>query len=146
MFPRFLATICMLLFCLDAAALAQAPSGEISGVVADTSGAPMPGVTITLTNQSTDAVREIQTNESGLYVLPAIPPGVYTLKATLTGSARWSDATSPCRWAARAASRSRSTSASSPRWSKSRAARRCCRHRIRRWARSSRTARSSSCR
>ena len=85
MFPRFLATICMLLFCLDAAALAQAPSGEISGVVADTSGAPMPGVTITLTNQSTDAVREIQTNESGLYVLPAIPPGVYTLKATLTG-------------------------------------------------------------
>ena len=45
----------------------------------------MPGVTITLTNQGTNAVREVQTNESGLYVMPAIPPGVYTLKATLTG-------------------------------------------------------------
>jgi hypothetical protein len=85
MFPRFLATIWILLLCLDAVALAQAPSGEINGVVTDASGAPMPGVTITLTNQSTDAVREIQTNDSGLYVLPAIPPGVYTLKATLTG-------------------------------------------------------------
>ena len=51
MFPRFLATICTVLFCLDAVALAQAPSGEISGVVTDASGAPMPGVTITLTNQ-----------------------------------------------------------------------------------------------
>ena len=30
-------------------------------------------------------MREVQTNESGLYVMPAMPPGVYTLKATLTG-------------------------------------------------------------
>ena len=45
----------------------------------------MPGVTITLTNQGTNAVREVQTNESGLYVMPAIQPGIYTLKATLSG-------------------------------------------------------------
>ena len=45
----------------------------------------MPGVTITLTNQATNAVREVQTNEAGLYVMPAIQPGVYTLKATLSG-------------------------------------------------------------
>ena len=85
MFPKFLAAIGVLVFGLAAAARAQAPSGEISGVVTDPSGAPMPGVTITLTNQSTNAVRELQTNESGVYVLPAIPPGVYTLKATLSG-------------------------------------------------------------
>src|SRR5215217_3494962 len=85
MFPRFLATICVLVFGLSVAPRAQTPSGEISGVVTDPSGAPMPGVTITLTNQSTNAVRELQTNESGLYVMPAIQPGVYTLKATLSG-------------------------------------------------------------
>jgi hypothetical protein len=54
-------------------------------VVSDATGAPMPGVTMTLTNQGTNSVREVLTNESGLYVMPAIPPGVYTLKATLTG-------------------------------------------------------------
>ncbi len=85
MSPRLLATISVLLLCLSTLARAQAPSGEISGVVTDPSGAPMPGVTITLTNQSTNAVRELQTNESGLYVMPAIQPGVYTLKATLSG-------------------------------------------------------------
>jgi Carboxypeptidase regulatory-like domain/TonB dependent receptor len=85
MFPRFLATIWLLCVGFVAVARAQTPSGEISGVVSDPSGAPMPGVTITLTNQSTNAVRELQTNESGLYVLPAIQPGVYTLKATLSG-------------------------------------------------------------
>jgi hypothetical protein len=84
MFPRFLATIAVLL-CLHAVAAAQAPSGEISGVVTDASGAPMPGVTVTLINQGTNAIRELQTNESGLYVMPAIPPGTYTLKATLSG-------------------------------------------------------------
>ena len=85
MFPRFLATIWILCVGFTTLASAQTPSGEISGVVTDPSGAPMPGVTITLTNQGTNAVRELQTNESGLYVMPAIQPGIYTLKATLTG-------------------------------------------------------------
>ena len=58
---------------LSTAVHAQTPSGEISGVVTDATGAAMPGVTITLTNQATNAVREVQTNESGLYVMPAHP-------------------------------------------------------------------------
>lgn len=66
-------------------AAAQAPSGEISGVVVDSSGSAVPGVRITLINQATNAVRDITTNESGLYVIPAIPPGTYALKAELTG-------------------------------------------------------------
>ena len=64
---------------------AQAPSGEISGVVGDQTGAVVPGVTITLTNPATNAVRTVLTNEAGLYVLRAIPPGVYNLKAELPG-------------------------------------------------------------
>jgi len=64
---------------------AQAPSGEISGTVVDSSGLPVPGATITLTNQATNVVRVVQTNEVGLYVISAIPPGAYDLKAELTG-------------------------------------------------------------
>jgi len=64
---------------------AQAPSGDISGVVVDPSGAIVPGVTVTLTNPATNAIRTALTNEAGLYVLRAIPPGVYNLKVELPG-------------------------------------------------------------
>src|SRR5919198_3765590 len=64
---------------------AQTPSGEISGIVADASGLPVPGVTVTLTNQATNVARVVQTNESGLYVISAIPPGTYDLRGELPG-------------------------------------------------------------
>src|SRR5262249_36212469 len=64
---------------------AQAPSGEISGVVGDQTGAVVPGGSITLINPATNAVRTALTNEAGLYVLRAIPPGAYNLKAELPG-------------------------------------------------------------
>jgi hypothetical protein len=73
------------LFAIAIPAHAQAPSGEISGTVLDSSGLPVPGATITLTNQATNVVRVVQTNEVGLYVISAIPPGTYDLKAELTG-------------------------------------------------------------
>jgi hypothetical protein len=64
---------------------AQAPSGEISGIVVDSSGSPVPGARITLVNQATNAIRDVNTNQAGVYVIPAIPPGTYTLKAELSG-------------------------------------------------------------
>jgi len=64
---------------------AQTPSGEISGTIVDGSGLPVPGVTVTLNNVATNVARVVQTNESGLYVISAIPPGTYDLKAELTG-------------------------------------------------------------
>jgi len=66
-------------------ARAQTPTGDISGVVVDPSGSAVPGVTITLTSAATNAVREVQTNTAGLYVIAAIPPGRYTLKAQISG-------------------------------------------------------------
>src|SRR5215510_6447418 len=64
---------------------AQAPTGDISGVVSDPSGALVPGVMVELTNPATNAIRTALTNEAGLYVLRAIPPGLYNLKAELSG-------------------------------------------------------------
>jgi Carboxypeptidase regulatory-like domain len=66
-------------------AASQTPSGEITGVVLDPSGSAVPGVTITLTNIGTNAVREVQTNSAGLYSLPALPPGIYRLRAQISG-------------------------------------------------------------
>ncbi|HZN11891.1 MAG TPA: carboxypeptidase-like regulatory domain-containing protein, partial [Blastocatellia bacterium] len=64
---------------------AQTTSGEISGSVTDPSGSVVPGVVITLTNPATNAVREVKTNDSGLYAISALPPGVYHLKAATAG-------------------------------------------------------------
>lgn len=75
----------LLRFLMTLALVAQTPSGEISGVVSDPTGAVVPGVTITLTNPATNAVRSVLTNEAGLYVIPALPPSVYDLKAELPG-------------------------------------------------------------
>ena len=56
---------------------AQSTAGEISGVVTDPSGSVVPGVNVSLTNPSTNTTRSVKTNESGLYVIPAIQPAVY---------------------------------------------------------------------
>src|SRR5688572_3576934 len=84
MFLRSLG-LAVLLGTLAVSALAQTPSGEISGLVTDESGLVLPGVRITLTNLATNATRLAQTNDSGVYVIPAVPPGRYTLKAELDG-------------------------------------------------------------
>src|SRR4026208_255831 len=75
----------LLVLALAAPVRGQTPSGEISGTVIDASGLPVPGVTITLSNVATNVVRTVQTNEAGLYVITAIPPGTYDMKAELSG-------------------------------------------------------------
>src|SRR6266852_5033911 len=83
---RFVGVPLLLLLLANAAPVhAQTPSGEISGTVVDSSGLSVPGVTVTLTNQATNVARVVQTNEVGLYVISAIPPGTYDLKAELVG-------------------------------------------------------------
>ena len=75
----------VLLTALALPASAQTPSGEISGTVVDSSGSVLPGVRVTLTNSGTNAIRLSQTNETGVYVFPAVPPGTYSLKVELEG-------------------------------------------------------------
>src|SRR3954469_24901235 len=59
--------------------------GGISGLVTDSSGAAVPGATVTVTNTATSGKRNTTTNESGLYTFPAVPPGTYELKVELQG-------------------------------------------------------------
>jgi len=65
-------------------ARAQQFTGGVRGAVKDANGV-IPGATVTLTNDATNASREVVTNEVGQYNFPAVPPGTYTLAAQITG-------------------------------------------------------------
>ncbi len=59
--------------------------GDISGQVIDPSGAGVPSSVVTLTNTSTNAIRQTNTNEQGLYTFPSVPPGIYNVKVEHPG-------------------------------------------------------------
>src|SRR6266704_3555651 len=87
---NFLAFFCLLfaLICLltPVGAWAQAvASGTVHGVVTDPANAVVAGATVTLTDTSTSAVRTATTNDSGRYIFPGVPPGIYELSITRTG-------------------------------------------------------------
>ena len=69
---------------IPAAAFAQA-TGQINGIVTDASGGVLPGVTVEATNVATGATRSAVTGNDGLYTIPLLQPGDYTVKASLSG-------------------------------------------------------------
>src|SRR5215207_5128715 len=73
------------IFALARVAAAQTPTGSIDGVVVDTTGAVVPGVTVALTHEPTGVVREVVSDGQGLFRAPLLPVGPYTVKATLAG-------------------------------------------------------------
>ena len=69
---------------LSLATLASAQTGGLRGVVADTSGAPVPGAQVTVSND-TGVNKLVITSESGAYLLNGLAPGKYTIKASFPG-------------------------------------------------------------
>ena len=70
---------------LPATAFAQA---SLSGVVRDTSGAVLPGVTVEASSPVLiEKVRRGVTDGTGLYRIPDLPAGLYTVTFTLPGFA-----------------------------------------------------------
>jgi hypothetical protein len=63
----------------------QAGLGSINGSVVDPSGSVIPGAHITLVQLSTQSTREITTNAQGIFNLPSIVPGTYTLTIQAPG-------------------------------------------------------------
>ena len=66
-------------------AVAQTSTARISGMVADASGAVLPGVQVTVQNVATGEARSIASNDRGRYVAADLPPGPYDITATLSG-------------------------------------------------------------
>lgn len=70
---------------LASAAHAQVATGTILGNVKDSSGAAVPGASVTATNLGTQFARTTTTDASGQYALRLLPLGDYKLEVTLTG-------------------------------------------------------------
>src|SRR5438128_12264587 len=66
-------------------AFAQNVSAAISGFVRDTSGAVIPGTTVTAKHVETGLTRTVQTNEEGGYTMPQLPVGSYEITAEKPG-------------------------------------------------------------
>ncbi len=66
-------------------AQAQVSKGTFTGTVTDQTGAVIPGATITVTNEGTGVAVTAATSSDGLYTVPDLQPGLYTLKAESKG-------------------------------------------------------------
>lgn len=64
---------------------AQTGRGTITGVVTDTSAGVLPGATVTVTNVETGVEYATVSNDRGLYTVPNLPPGTYSVSFMLSG-------------------------------------------------------------
>ena len=84
-FTVAVALMWILLVLLPAGARAQTGAASITGLVIDETGAALPGVTVTATNQATNVEYVGVTNAAGNYTIGPVTIGAYVIKATLTG-------------------------------------------------------------
>src|SRR5438094_7833219 len=63
----------------------QGGTATILGVVKDTSGALIPGVSITIKHVDSGLTRTVTSSETGNYVAPALPVGPYEVTAMIPG-------------------------------------------------------------
>jgi len=72
----------LLFFAIASVALGQ--TGGLRGVVADTSGAPVPGAQVTVSNDA-GVSKLATTGDTGAYLVNGLAPGKYTVKAAFPG-------------------------------------------------------------
>ena len=78
--------VCVLaLLLLTTAASAQTERGTIRGLVVDSSGAAVAGATVAATNVETGVRTETVTTIAGIYQVPQVRPGIYTVEAEFSG-------------------------------------------------------------
>ncbi len=82
--PAWLA-FALLVSLLPSPAHPQTVGASLRGIVSDSTGAALPGATVTIVNVDTGATRELQTDAAGRYTAPILPPGDYELRVNLPG-------------------------------------------------------------
>ena len=81
----FFATAFLLVLIFSTQAWSQSSFATVSGTVQDATGALIPGVSVTATNNATGIVTTVVSNETGSYNIPSLLPGVYKVSAELPG-------------------------------------------------------------
>ncbi len=80
-------TLLLVLVVSTGALFAQTDTARIQGSVQDGTGAVIPGATITITDLNTNAVKTIQSDASGNFIVNALPIGNYKAQIKMTGFA-----------------------------------------------------------
>jgi len=83
-FAKMLSLIVILILVAGIPAFGQSESGRLIGTVTDTSGAAIPGATITVTELQTNRVVTVTSQDDGNYVVNALPVGNYKAEASKT--------------------------------------------------------------
>ena len=76
-----------IVLCIAAATLCFAQNSGIQGVVTDSPGGVIPAADVTAVNVATGVEYEAQSNETGLYSVPFLSPGTYSVTARTEGFA-----------------------------------------------------------
>jgi hypothetical protein len=85
---RFLPlTLAALLLAPVTLSLAQSATGTLQGTIADSSGAVVPNATVTITDTATGIIRTVKSDAQGLYFVPSLQPGSYSVDVAATGFA-----------------------------------------------------------
>ena len=85
---KILRTVCaviLLAFSLCISTFGQAVTGTLLGSVTDSSSALVANAKVTITEKNTGISRNTETNASGNYTFPDLPPGTYTVTTQLEG-------------------------------------------------------------
>ncbi len=78
---RFSMRMCVLMFaCLMGWAVCRADElAAVTGLITDPNGRSVPGVTVLITNLSTNVASRTVTNDEGIYRVPSLQPGIYRM-------------------------------------------------------------------
>ena len=79
----FLPAMAIVLALIASPALAQ--QGQINGVITDSTGAVVPGATVTAIEEQTGLSRDTASGANGLFTFPSLRPASYEIRAVLTG-------------------------------------------------------------
>jgi hypothetical protein len=83
---RLLLAVCLVALAgTPASAQGGRTTTSLSGTVTDASGGVIPGATVAVKNNATATEFHATTNESGLFTVPSVDPGSYTVTVTLMG-------------------------------------------------------------
>ncbi len=80
----FVMILLVMVLCIGIAP-AQVTSGQISGIVTDASGAPLPSVTVGIVSDQTTIERTAVTDDDGFYLITNLPPGGYRVRVEQQG-------------------------------------------------------------
>ncbi len=86
--PRSICASVALFFLAACSSFGQAVNATILGTVSDISGASVANAKVTVTETNTATSRTANSNESGNYTFPNVPPGTYSVSVELTGFKR----------------------------------------------------------